>query len=55
MDYFLQQSKEEDEKEDKPKPFKLCFIGKNILGQSNIKIGKPLSVGNNFITIHNTY
>ncbi|XP_076266371.1 uncharacterized protein LOC143200021 [Rhynchophorus ferrugineus] len=44
MDYFLQQSKEEEEKEDKPKPFKLCFIDKNVLGQSNIKIGKPLAI-----------
>jgi len=30
---------------DKPAPFKLCFIEKNVLGQSNIKIGKPLNIG----------
>lgn len=30
---------------DKPPPFKLCFIEKNVLGQSNIKIGKPLNIG----------
>lgn len=29
----------------KPEPFKLCFIEKNVLGQSNIKIGKPLNIG----------
>ncbi|XP_030761546.1 uncharacterized protein LOC115886504 [Sitophilus oryzae] len=43
MDFFLDQQNVE-EKEEKPKPFKLCFIEKNVLGQSNIKINKSLNI-----------
>ncbi|XP_066155866.1 uncharacterized protein [Euwallacea fornicatus] len=34
----------EELRDDKPPPFKLCFIEKSILGQSNLKIGKPLNI-----------
>lgn len=40
MEYF---KSEESEKEYK-KPFKLCFGKGNLIGRSNIQIGRPLSI-----------
>lgn len=37
--------KTEDEKE-QIKPFKVCFGKKNLIGRSNIQIGKPFLLGN---------
>lgn len=43
--------KPDEPEKDQKKPFKLCFGHKNLIGKSNIHIGRPLSISysNSFI------
>ncbi|CAG9760838.1 unnamed protein product [Ceutorhynchus assimilis] len=42
MEAFMKSN--DEEKVEKLKPFKLCFLDRNVVGQSNIKIGKSLTI-----------